>query len=82
MWSLSKFKRQASNSPKDLLASTTVFLYKSFLLLYKHAFAEMIIIKPPVLFLTFVAVTRTLQNSLISAPFDNFRIECAKSTGI
>ncbi|VDK85580.1 unnamed protein product [Litomosoides sigmodontis] len=42
---------------------------------------EMIIIKPPVLFLTFVAVARTLQNSLVSAPFDNFRIECAKSTG-
>ncbi|MCP9265787.1 hypothetical protein DINM_021175 [Dirofilaria immitis] len=39
------------------------------------------IIKPAVLFLAFVAVVTTLQNPLISSPFDNFRIECAKSSG-
>ncbi|KAM3725808.1 Chaperonin GroEL [Dirofilaria immitis] len=41
----------------------------------------MMIIKPAVLFLAFVAVVTTLQNPLISSPFDNFRIECAKSSG-
>ncbi|OZC07318.1 hypothetical protein X798_05684 [Onchocerca flexuosa] len=39
------------------------------------------IIKPAVLFLTFVAAVSTLQNPLISSPFDNFRVECAKSSG-
>uniref|UniRef100_A0A0R3S687 ZP domain-containing protein n=1 Tax=Elaeophora elaphi TaxID=1147741 RepID=A0A0R3S687_9BILA len=42
--------------------------------------AEMIIIKPSVFFLTIVAAVRTTQNPLISAPFDNFRIECTKSS--
>ncbi|CAG9530169.1 unnamed protein product [Cercopithifilaria johnstoni] len=41
----------------------------------------MMIIKPSILFLAFVTVVHTLQNPLISAPFDNFRIECAKSSG-
>lgn len=41
----------------------------------------MMLIKPAVLFLAFIVAVRTLQNPLISAPFDNFRIECAKSSG-
>ncbi|EJW84481.1 hypothetical protein WUBG_04609 [Wuchereria bancrofti] len=39
------------------------------------------IVKPVALFLAFVSTVCTLQNPLISAPFDNFRIECVKSSG-
>nr|CDP93133.1 Bm6037, isoform a [Brugia malayi] len=39
------------------------------------------IVKPAALFSAFVSTVYTLQNPLISAPFDNFRIECAKSSG-
>nr|CDP93132.1 Bm6037, isoform d [Brugia malayi] len=41
----------------------------------------MMIVKPAALFSAFVSTVYTLQNPLISAPFDNFRIECAKSSG-
>uniref|UniRef100_A0AAF5PI27 ZP domain-containing protein n=2 Tax=Wuchereria bancrofti TaxID=6293 RepID=A0AAF5PI27_WUCBA len=41
----------------------------------------MMIVKPVALFLAFVSTVCTLQNPLISAPFDNFRIECVKSSG-
>ncbi|VDO08934.1 unnamed protein product, partial [Brugia timori] len=63
------------NSSKYLFISQFIFLFKYVL------FTEMMIVKPAALFSAFVSTVYTLQNPLISAPFDNFRIECAKSSG-